>query len=183
MILLVICVCDFVFFRIENEYVLALMALYAISWMSGISGSNFYNGLIIAIATFAGTLVLNHFNLIGGGDVKLLFPVILLSENNLSEFWIGISVGGMILAIIYLIFGRQIFFLRRSAVGFLYSLSRGRNKTQFLNFVLPSLSRIDKKVVALRRYTVNAVRQEIPYGIAIACGGFYVIFENLLARW
>jgi Flp pilus assembly protein protease CpaA len=174
---------DFLFFRIENEYVLALMVLYLISYVSGVSGNNFLYGFTIAVVTFAVTLVLNYFNLIGGGDVKLLFPVILFSENDLSTFLWGISVGGAFLAMVYLFFSRQIFFIRRSLIGFLYILNKKQNKSRLLSFVLLSLSRIDKKIIALRKYRFNAMRQEIPYGIAIACGGFCVIFENLVTRW
>jgi Flp pilus assembly protein protease CpaA len=183
LILVIISVSDFLFFRIENEYVMALMILYAISYLSGVSGNNFYDSLLIAFGTFFVTLILNHLNLIGGGDVKLLFPVIMLSENNLSSFWMGISVGGMILAVIYLIFSRQIFFIRRKLVRSLYILRKKQNKFRLLNFVLLSLSRIDRRIVALRKCTSNVIRQEIPYGIAISCGGFYVIFENFATRW
>jgi Flp pilus assembly protein protease CpaA len=134
-----------------------------------------------AAITFVVTLVMNHCGLIGGGDVKMLFPVILLSENNLLTFLIGISVGGAVLSIIYIVFGRQIFFLRRKIVSYLCFFKKKKNKLTFLNVILLSLNRIDRRTVALRRYTFNAVKQEIPYGIAISCGGFYVILENLAA--
>ncbi|MDR0580742.1 MAG: prepilin peptidase [Holosporaceae bacterium] len=182
-LLLIISVGDFLFFRIENEYVLALMVLYIISCISGISGNNFCNGLTTAIVIFAVTFGLNRFNLIGGGDVKLLFPLILFSESNLSTFLIGISIGSVVLAIAYLLFSRQIFFMRRKIVGSLYIFSKKQNKPRLLNFALLSLSRIDKRIVALRKYTFNAVKREIPYGVAISFGGFCVIYENCMARW
>lgn len=181
-ILLIISIGDFLFFRIENEYVVALMVLYVISYICGVSGGNFGNGLLTAVVTFIVTLIMNHCGLIGGGDVKMLFPVILLSENNLSEFLVGISVGGLILSIIYLAFSRQIFFVRRKAVSYLCLLKRKKKKFNLLNIILLSLNRIDKRIVALKRCTFSVTRQEIPYGIAISCGGFYVIFEKLVAR-
>jgi Flp pilus assembly protein protease CpaA len=147
--------------------------------VSGISGGNFYNGLVTAVITFITTLIMNHCGLIGGGDVKMLFPVILLSEDNLTIFLIGISLGGAILSTVYIIFGRQIFFLRRKIVSYLYLSKKKKKKCSFLNIVLLSLNRIDKRIVALKNYTVSAIRQEIPYGIAISCGGFYVIFEKI----
>ncbi|MDR2158213.1 MAG: prepilin peptidase [Holosporaceae bacterium] len=183
LILLIISAGDFLFFRIENEYVLSLMVLYAISYMLGVSGRNFTEGLVVAVATFVITLALNRFNLIGGGDVKLLFPVILFSENNISNFLVGISVGGVVLAAMYLIFSRQIFFIRRNLVRYLYAFNEKQKKSSLLRFVLLSLSRIDRRIVALSRYKFDAMRQEIPYGIAISCGGFCVIFENLAAGW
>ncbi|MDR1236527.1 MAG: hypothetical protein LBJ96_06005 [Holosporaceae bacterium] len=180
-ILLIISIGDFLFFRIEDEYLLALIVLYIVSCISGVSGGNFCNGLMTATITFVVTLVMNHCGLIGGGDVKMLFPVILLAENNLLTFLIGISVGGAVLSIIYIIFGRQIFFLRRKVVSYLCFFKKKKNKFTFLKVILLSLNRIDKRIVALRHYTFSAVRQEIPYGIAISCGGFYVILENLAA--
>jgi Flp pilus assembly protein protease CpaA len=159
------------------------MVLYIISHLIGVSGNNFFGGLLFAIVILIITLILNRFNLIGGGDVKLLFPVILLSENNLSAFLLGLSFGGVFLAIIYLLFSKQIFFFRRFLVNNLYVCSKTQNNFRLLSFVLLSLSRIDKKIVALRKYTFNAMKQEIPYGVAISCGGFCVIFENFVARW
>jgi Flp pilus assembly protein protease CpaA len=178
-ILLIISIGDFLFFRIEDEYVTALVVLYIVSCASGVSGGNFYNGLITAVVTFIGTLIMNHCGLIGGGDVKMLFPVILLSEDNLIMFLVGISLGGAMLSLIYIIFGRQIFFFRRKIVSYLCISKKKKKKCSFLNIILLSLSRIDKRIVALKNYTVNAMRQEIPYGIAISCGGFYVIFEKI----
>ncbi|MDR2646113.1 MAG: prepilin peptidase [Holosporaceae bacterium] len=182
-LLLIISIGDFLFFRIENEYVLALTILYVISCASGVSGNNFCNGFAAAIATFAVTFGLNHFNLIGGGDVKLLFPMVLFAESNLLTFLIGVSIGGVILAIVYFLFSRQIFFMRRKIICSLYIFSRKQNKSCLLNFALLSLSRIDKRIVALRKYTFNAMKQEIPYGMAISFGGFCVIYENCVARW
>jgi Flp pilus assembly protein protease CpaA len=182
-LLLIISVGDFLFFRIENEYVLALIALYVISCIGGVSGNNFCDGLTAAIATFAVTFGLNRLNLIGGGDVKLLFPIVLFSESNLSTFLVGVSIGGVVLAIAYFLLSRQIFFMRRKIIGSLYTFSRKQNKSRLLNFALLSLSRIDKRIVALRRYTFNAMKQEIPYGVAISFGGFCVIYENCVARW
>ncbi|MDR1334091.1 MAG: hypothetical protein LBJ71_02640, partial [Holosporaceae bacterium] len=70
-ILLIISIGDFLFFRIEDEYIIALVVLYAISYVSGVLGGNFTYGLMIATITFFVTLVMNHLGLIGGGDVKM----------------------------------------------------------------------------------------------------------------
>jgi Flp pilus assembly protein protease CpaA len=169
---------DFLFFRIENEYVLSLMILYAISCVCGISGGNFFFALQVAGATFIVTFILNRFDLIGGGDVKLLFPMILLSENNMSDFWLGTSVSGLALALIYLFWGPRILSVRKKITKHLALFSKKRNKFNFLNIALLSLSRIDKRAVGLNPRGFNAMKQEIPYGIAISCGGFYVVFES-----
>ena len=94
-ILLIISINDFLFFRIENEYVIFLLCLYLISYISGISGSNFLNALKVFALVFAVTCFFNRYNMIGGGDIKLLFPMLLFAEDNVQAFLIGISIGGI----------------------------------------------------------------------------------------
>ena len=186
-VLLIISINDFLFFRIEDEPVLFLLALYAISCILGVSGSNFLFGLFVACGIFVLTWILNRYDLIGGGDVKLLFPLLLFSENNFSAFIMGVSISGIILSLIYVIFGRHIFFLRRRIITYLYIFCRRKKKISplcdsLLSIVLLSFSRITKKAVSLKQCTVSKLKQEIPYGVALSCGGFYVIVENLLSR-
>lgn len=181
LILLIITINDFLFFRIEDENILCLLGLYIISCIFGISGSNFIFGLSIAIIVFVISWVLNQFDMIGGGDVKLMFPLLLFSENNIYEFLLGTSIAGLIISCLYIIFGRKIFLLRRKIIN---SLKRykTKNKSNFLNIVLLSLDRISIRSVSLKQYAVSAIKQEIPYGVALACGGFYVIVESWLSR-
>jgi Flp pilus assembly protein protease CpaA len=87
---------DFLFFRIENESVQCILLLYIISCVFGISGGNFIFSLTIAICVFAITWGLNQHDMIGGGDVKLLFPLILFAENNLCSFLIGVSISASV---------------------------------------------------------------------------------------
>lgn len=181
-VLLIISINDFLFFRIENENVQFLLALYAISCIFGVSGSNFLFGLTIAVGIFVITWALNQYNLIGGGDVKLLFPLLLFSENNLTAFMIGVSISGLILSFIYIVFGRYIFFFRRRVVTWLYIFYKRKKKPALLNIVLLSLGRITKKAVSLKQCVISGLKQEIPYGVALSCGGFCVIVENLLSR-
>jgi Flp pilus assembly protein protease CpaA len=181
-VLLIISINDFLFFRIENEAVQFLLALYAVSCILGVSGTNFLFGLAIACGVFFITWALNQYNLIGGGDVKLLFPLLLFSENNLTTFMMGVSVSGLILSFIYIVFGRYIFFFRRKIVTWLYIFYKRRKKLALLNIALLSLGRITKKAVSLKQCVINNLKQEIPYGVALSCGGFCVIVENLLSR-
>jgi Flp pilus assembly protein protease CpaA len=178
-VLLIISANDFLFFRIENEYTLFLLSLYLLSCALGISGNNFWNALEVFIAIFAITLIFNRYNLIGGGDVKLLCPLLLFSENNAQEFLLGVSIGGLVLSCFYLALGQRIFFWRRTIVISLYISNKNRHKSFFLNIVLLSLSRIDKRMVALKRCITGTMKQEIPYGVALSCGGFYVMIERL----
>ncbi|MDR3186979.1 MAG: A24 family peptidase [Holosporaceae bacterium] len=179
-VLLIISVNDFLFFRIENEYTLFLLGLYLLSCAFGMSGHNFLSALQAFVAIFAISWIFNRRNLIGGGDIKLLCPLLLFSENNVPAFLLGISISGIVASLFYLFLGRQIFFLRRKMVVSLYVLNKNSHKSFFLNIVLLSLSRIDKRMVALKRCITSAMKQEIPYGIVLSCGGFCVMFERLV---
>ncbi len=175
MVLIVISLNDFMFFRIENEYVLFLLLLYAVSYIFGISGQNFSEALSIACITFAFCFVLNQFNLIGGGDVKLLIPLVLFAENNVFEFIWGTAVGGLVLALIYIFFGKQVAFLRRK-LFIIFSVLK-KKKIRFLRFVLLSLYKIKARSVKFNAGDTDALKQEVPYGVALSCGGFFVIFD------
>ena len=120
--------------------------------------------------------------MIGGDDVKFLFPLILFAEDNLDIFLIGVSVAGIVLAVIYMLFGRYIFAFRRKIVLKLLAVRKNKKKNVFLNIVLLSLSRITNRTAALTYRVTNVWRQEIPYGVALSYGGFCVILENLLSR-
>lgn len=181
-VLLLVSLNDFLFFRIENEYVLALMALYIIACICGVSGNNLPESLIVATAVTIISLILCHFDLLGGGDVKILFPLLLFAENQMSSFIMGVSVGGLIIATIYFFAGRKIFFFRRKIIFSLENLYKNRNKSILLNFTLLSFNRMTRRSVELNSFVFNSIKQEIPYGIALSCGGICVVVENLVAR-
>lgn len=180
-LLLIISINDFLFFRIENEYVLALMILYIISCLCGESGQNMLSGLSTASVVFIICFFLNQRGLIGGGDVKLLVPLLLFAENNAVSFLYGTSIGGFFLGLAYVIAFRKIFFLRRKIVLSLCFFKKNHRKSRLLSFVLLSLDRISRKAVAFSRYKGNALKQEIPYGVALACGGVSLLLD--WCRW
>ena len=185
--MLIIGINDFLFFRIEDENVLALIFLYAISCFLGISGNNLLMSLSVASGVFVLAFIMNQFNLIGGGDVKFLFPLVLFSENNLAELLLSVSISGLILALIYLFAREKVDKLRKIIIEKI-----PRNKMRLLNITLLSLNRIemsrlvdDKNASAKKRRVLSfksLMKQEIPYGVALSCGGIYVVFENLWAR-
>ena len=181
-ILIIISVNDFLFFRIENEYILSLIALYGIAYLLKISGHNLAESAIIATVTFVLSVILNHFNLIGGGDVKLLFPLVLFADCNIVTFVIGMSISGLILSVIYFFIGRNILFLRKKIISNIDALYKNCNNSVLLNITLLSFHRIDPEEVELSQRVFNSMRQEIPYGIALSCGGLCVMIENLAAR-
>ena len=178
LLLIVISINDFVFFRIENEYVIALIALYCISCVVGISGGNAMFAAKVAIAVFAVTFVMNQFNLIGGGDVKLLVPLIMFAEHNLIDFLWGTSVGGFVIAVIYVCFRKSIFSLRQNVKQYLFAIKK--KKFRILRLVLLSLFKIRKSTTMAEKYNADVWRQEIPYGVALACGGMCVVFDMMV---
>ena len=191
-VLLIIALNDFLFFRIEDENILFLIGLYVISWLFGVSGNNLLMSFFSASVAFALAFVMNQFNWIGGGDVKFLFPLVLFAENNLLDFIVVTSFSGLILAIIYILAGGKIFQIRVKILKKLRPLRKNQNKNRLLNIVLLSLNRIEEsklireKIGGLKRKTFSwksLLKQEIPYGIALSCGGLWVVLENLLARW
>lgn len=174
-VLIVIALNDFMFFRIENEYVLFLFLLYAVSYCFGVSGQNFVEAVWIACIIFAICFVLNQFNFIGGGDVKLLVPLILFAENNIFEFIWGTAVGGLILALAYIFCRKKVSDLRRK-MFIIFSIWK-KKKFRFLRFVLLSSYKIKASSVKFEVNNTDVLRQEVPYGVALSCGGFFVIFD------
>ena len=174
-VLVIIALNDFMFFRIENEYVLFLFLLYAVSCCFGVSGQNFAEAFKVACITFAICFVLNQFNFIGGGDVKLLVPLILFAENNLFEFIWGTALGGFVVALVYMFCGKIITNLRRRM--FLTFSVLKKKKIRFLRFVLLSLFKIRAGSVKFKVSEAGVLKQEVPYGIALSCGGLFVIFD------
>lgn len=174
-ILLIISVNDFLFFRIENEYVISLLVLYILSCVFHVSGNNFTDAAKITAIVFLISFLLNQLNLIGGGDVKLLVPLLLFSENNMYDFILGTSLGGLAVSTIYMFFRDGITDLRRKI--FFAARNRKKKKFRLLSFVLLSLYRINKRSAAFKCSRAGLLKQEIPYGVALSCGGLFVILD------
>lgn len=181
-ILLIISLNDFLFYRIEDESIWILIGIYVLSCILGVSGHNFWSGFFIASGAFIVTLIMNRFGLIGGGDVKLLFPLILFAESYFYEFLVGVSVGGVILSLTYMLEGRRICNLRKKIIRKISNIKKNHSKNFFLNVVLLSLDRIDDMDATLTYSAKNIWQQEIPYGVALSCGAFCVMLEIWLSR-
>lgn len=182
LMLLIVSINDFLFFRIEDEIVITLLILYGVSCLIGESGGNFANGIIVALVIGVITIILNRFNMIGGGDVKLLFPLILFAENHLSDFALGTAFSGFLLSIIYISFGKKIFFFRRKILHKIDGYHKGGNKCASLKYILLSYSKINKKIVDAKCYADDALKQEIPFGVALSFGSLYTVICNIIAR-
>lgn len=179
--LLIVAINDFLFFRIEDEIILSIFGLYIISCIFGVSGHNFLQGFFAAVLIFIITFILNRRDLIGGGDVKLLFPLILFAEENLYVFLISASIAGAVLSIFYILFSRHILAFRKKIISKLRKFEKKNRRNAFLNIVLLSSSRIADETASLTYCAKSIWRQEIPYGVALSYGEFCVILENLLS--
>lgn len=175
-ILVIVAINDFLFFRIENEYVLALLLLYAVGYATGVMDGNLWEGLQVAMVGFIITFMLNRYGLMGGGDVKLLVPLLLLAGHNWSLFIFYVSLVGLVISIIYMLLGRRVFFIRRRLVRYLCFRKKEWKKCSLLNFALLSLNRITKRSVALRHCQGDTFSQEIPYGVALTGGSLAVVY-------
>ncbi len=178
-LLIIISLNDFIFFRIENEYVLTLLILYGISCFFNVSGSNFIQACTVVIAVSIVTFLLNHFNLIGGGDVKLLIPLLLFVENDWWNFILGTSVGGIIISFFYIFLRKRIFYFRHKIISILFQIKK--KKIRLLRFILLSLYKISERSIKSEKLDNDPWRQEIPYGVALSCGGILVVL-NMIVR-
>ena len=174
-LLVIVGVNDFLFFRIENEYVLSLIALYVLSCAFGVSGSNFPYTFAWTAMMFGVTFVLNQFNLIGGGDVKLLVPLMLFAENNWETFVIATAISGCGISLLYVCFPEYIFELRSKLIELIRKFKS--KKIKALRIALLSSYRIKAKLV--RHDNVSVLKREIPYGVALACGSLYVVLDMM----
>lgn len=177
-ILLIVGINDFLCFRIENEYVVSLLALYIVSCLFGFSGGNFIFAAEVALSVFIITFILNQFDLIGGGDVKLLVPLILFAENYMLDFIWATSIAGALLAVMYISFSKQVLQARRKIFVAIRNLKK--KKMPLLNLALLSSCRVSLKSEAFRKNNAGVLRQEIPYGVALACGGLFVVWNVVL---
>lgn len=92
-ILALIVVEDMRRFRIRNVWVLALIALFALSWMLGGAGIRSVWHVMFAAAVLVAMFGAFHLRLVGAGDAKLL---------SAASLWIG-PEGAMVFAVVLLL--------------------------------------------------------------------------------
>lgn len=137
-------VCDFTSLRIPNRLPLAVVLLFALHVMAAPVAVDWLGGLLMALVVFVVATVLFHFRVMGGGDVKLMAAIAL---------WAGPH-------------GLLGFLAVTSLVGGLLALVA----VTPLRFVFAEAVEALGGGKAVR----GAFRGVVPYGIAIAAGGFYV---------
>ena len=99
----------------------------------------------------------------------------LFAENSMFEFIWGTAIGGLVLALIYIFCGKQLAMFRKRL--FIIFSAMKKKKIRFLRIALLSLYKIKAKSVKLEVGSTDILKQEVPYGVALSCGGFFVIFD------
>lgn len=95
---------DAVTLTIPNYLVLAVLALYAVSWTVSFDLSDVLFDLLAASIVFAVCFVLFALGWLGGGDAKLAPGAVLWADyDGLLEFVIAMTLAGGILSIVLLI--------------------------------------------------------------------------------
>lgn len=142
-------VCDFTTLRIPNRLPLAIALLFAVHVAADPGGVDWLGGLLTALAVFVVAIVLFHFRVMGGGDVKLMAAVALWAgPGEILGFLLVTSLVGGLLAVI------AVTPLRFVVAEALESLGGGKT-------------------------VKGALRGVVPYGIAIAAGGLAVAAAQL----
>ena len=169
LVLVGIIVVDFLYYRIPNVLTLTLLALFPLLILS--SGQyQAITGIWVMIASFAICFALFAFNLIGGGDAKLI-PVLCLWVGTTDVlfflFW-GTILGGVV-AITYMFAPRAIGY-SSSTIRQLV-LSATPLKAVMQKFV-PDIEHIEGEVLSLQD------KRNMPYGIGICIAGIYMICQQ-----
>lgn len=175
-ILLLISIGDFLYFRIENSFIIAILVIYVIGCVTGITGNNILFGFIVSIICFIVGAILNYNNLLGGGDVKLIFALALFSEQYAIDMLFAVSVSGFVLALVYMIFNKKIHRLRYRMI---HKIAHLKNNKLLVKILLPSAFKSENLENEFKESKQDILQQQIPYGIALCVGGFAFILHNL----
>lgn len=137
-------------FQIPNECSMALIALYPLYLAVSPASVNVIGAIVTAAAVFAVTFTIYLFGRLGGGDVKLMSALAL---------WAGPAYIAEFI-VIMTVSGALLSFVYLTKAKFAVALA------------------LDDSGEAEARD--NVLSAELPYGIAIACGGFAVFLKLLM---
>ena len=170
-LLAIVCINDFLFLRIEDSLDIALVALFIIGYMNGITGHDIFHALSIASLCFVISMILNHFDLLGGGDVKLLFGIGLFISDSISMFLISLSIFSLVTALLYMRFGQHIENVRGKLANTVIQQKKEIScdmKSYFHHIMFPSAYKISAQDLLDLKPNDNILKQEIPYGIILS---------------
>ena len=168
---LIVCINDFLFFRIEDSLSISLVVLYTIAYVSGDVNASIFQALSIASLCFAISVILNHFDLLGGGDVKLLFGIGLFIAEDPMSFMICLSGFSLIIAAIYLTCNNAIENHRKRLSEIVLRLKEvyENHALKYLCMaVFPSAYKVTDEELSEIKQAENIIKQEIPYGVILS---------------
>jgi len=149
-LMITVMITDMTHFIIPNSLVIAILLLYPILLYTAPVRPDWKIGLLIALAVFAAGFLLFAFQIMGGGDIKLLVAASLFAgKDGFPEFIMGVGIFGGLLAVILL--------LLRQIIPYLF-LKLKRPPTS-----IPRLLTTD---------------QPAPYGVAIATAFLIVLWSG-----
>ncbi len=174
----IIAVNDLLFFRIEDSVVVSSIILYCIFCISGITSWSLY-ALSIGSIFFISSAILNRLNMLGGGDVKLLFGIGLLVSDHMLEFFLAMSLVSVIAVSIYILFWRTI-----EKYRVYYAIKIFRRKDSILKCIFfPSACKIEKNElfsdIEKHKNSACTFKQEIPYGVILSISTLISISDML----
>ena len=181
-LLLIVAINDFLFFRIEDSVNIALVVLFVIGWLFDcLPHYSIVNAVSIASFCFIISAILNYFELLGGGDVKLLFGIGLFISNNPSLFLYALSIFSLIIATAYMAKGGWIETFRRRIANLALNKKNRHTVNRLLHrIVFPSAYNITEAEFHSFKQSSCALKQEIPYGVILSFSTIFAILVNAM---
>ncbi len=179
----IIAINDFLFFRIEDSVNIAVIILFLISYVYGGYQYDILQALSIASLCFIAAVILNHYDLMGGGDVKLLFGVGLFISNIPIVFFSALSIYSFVVTFLYLLLNQKIELLRkRLAIKVIEIRMKiyGNACRFFYRILFPSAYNVDEQEITNFKVNNCILKQEIPYGVILSLSTVSTILIDLM---
>lgn len=160
-----ICVDDFIYYRISNRYVVAAIGLYVFGCLFGaVAIAGIINTLFCACACFTLLLAMNHMDCVGGGDVKLIFAMALwVGADRIYQYGLAVTVVGLITIIPYALFPKWINSARNACARLI-------SQDRLIQLLITKTRMYHPK-------NTDFFKLEIPYGIPLALGAIWIVFS------
>ncbi len=162
-------VSDFLFYRIPNFFVLAILLCVGLKLFIEYRAMDAYLTGLIFITTLAGGYLLYILKIMGPGDAKFLSVSILwMAPHDLIRYLVWVSIAGGLLALFYIFWHNTIDSLRLKIIQTLKEtpLYKYKNSKKYLDDSFTSARLHDKWSQTL-----------IPYGVSIFIGSLILTVE------
>lgn len=166
--LILIAINDILFYRIEDEFIVALLCTF-ILFTCFIDRSTGVWSLLYAVIFFFVGAICNSLGMIGGGDVKMM-STLLLFDPNITDLVFVMSVAGLVVGAIYYFAGRYISKIRHAL---LLSVFSKKECSILYKMLFPSLLYLNRDDVVAD--DPRGLKMKIPYGVVISVGNLLVL--------